>query len=322
VFAHYDRTRDDLAADVHGTSTTRLSRHLKFGTISVREMYWAVFDAHGLHHPLLRELYFREFYYILAWHEPRVLAGQLKHGRSFSTSEPSCPDEERGEYARNEPFDRRFLGMAWRDVGPGSKGERLLRAWQEGRTGVPLVDAAMRQLNCTGFMHNRCRMVVAMYLTKELFIDWREGERYFASRLVDYDPVQNSAGWQWSASVGSDAAPYFRVFNPFVQQARFDPGAVYVRHWVPELDLLVGGDASKARALSKWDSEAVRSWLRGNCTQRADTGNAKARKGRGNIVASTCYPDPILVDRRAAVEATKAAYRNHLSTSSRQPEHD
>ena len=119
--------------------------------------------------------------------------------------------------------------MPWRDA------PEELAAWQEGRTGLPIVDAAMRQLRATGWMHNRLRMVVAMFLTKNLLIDWREGERFFMRQLIDGDLAANNGGWQWSASTGTDAAPYFRLFNPINQSRNFDPEGRFLRHWLPEL---------------------------------------------------------------------------------------
>jgi deoxyribodipyrimidine photo-lyase len=126
-------------------------------------------------------------------------------------------------------FQRQYDRLPWRED------DAAFDAWCEGRTGVPIVDAAMRQLAQTGWMHNRRRMIVAMFLTKNLLLDWRLGERHFMQHLVDGDLASNNGGWQWAASTGTDAAPYFRVFNPVSQSEKFDPGGVYVRRWVPEL---------------------------------------------------------------------------------------
>lgn len=284
-FRDYETSRNDLARDVHGTSTTRLSKYLKFGSISVREAYWAIFDAHGLDHSLIRELLFREFYYGVAWTHPRVLRGMVDKGH------------------KNEPFDKniRVRDVRWISVAPGTPGAALLEAWKQGRTGVPLVDAGMRQLNATGFMHNRCRMVTAMFLTKDLLIDWREGEMYFASKLIDYDPVQNGAGWQWSASVGNDAAPYFRIFNPYTQQARFDPDAVYVRHWVPEIAEMTGDDKALVKMLSKWEDPGVRSAIR------------KKQKEKARKQSSFRYPDPVIQSHAEASAHAKEAYINAMT---------
>jgi deoxyribodipyrimidine photo-lyase len=111
----------------------------------------------------------------------------------------------------------------------------MLRAWQRGQTGYPIVDAGMRELLATGFMHNRVRMVVASFLTKDLIVDWRWGERFFAKHLTEYDPAVNNGSWQWAASTGCDAQPYFRIFNPWLQQSRFDPDCEYIKRWIPEL---------------------------------------------------------------------------------------
>ncbi|MCG8589473.1 MAG: FAD-binding domain-containing protein, partial [Proteobacteria bacterium] len=128
-----------------------------------------------------------------------------------------------------ENHRREYDGLAWNDDPEG------LAAWREGRTGYPIVDAGMRQLLATGWMHNRARMIAASFLTKDLLIDWREGERFFFEHLVDGDPASNNGGWQWAASTGTDAQPYFRIFNPVAQGKRFDPNGDYVRRWVPEL---------------------------------------------------------------------------------------
>jgi len=195
----YERTRDFPAVD----GTTGLSPHAKFGTISIREFHRAVTKRLGPGHPLLRQLYWRDFFTHVAFHFDRVF------GRPF-----------RAGYER----------LAWNDD------PRRFRRWQEGTTGFPIVDAGMRQLNETGFMHNRVRMVCASFLVKDLRIDWREGEKYFATKLEDYDPCVNNGNWQWAASTGCDAAPYFRIFNPWLQQKRYDPEAVYIKRWLPELE--------------------------------------------------------------------------------------
>ncbi|HSP97902.1 MAG TPA: deoxyribodipyrimidine photo-lyase, partial [Candidatus Dormibacteraeota bacterium] len=198
-----DRDRPDLDA------TSRLSPHLRFGTISVRRcvdralaLAAAERGAAAGATKWVDELVWREFYAALVAEHPRVLAGA---------------------------FRREFAAVAWNDDAPG------FRAWCEGRTGYPFVDAAMRQLMQTGWMHNRARMVVASFLTKDLLLDWRAGERLFMRHLVDGDPASNNGGWQWAASTGSDAQPYFRIFNPVLQGERFDPDGAYVRRFVPEL---------------------------------------------------------------------------------------
>lgn len=195
----YKQERDYPA--LNGIS--RLSAHLRFGTVSVRKLA-AYAWTHGSAGALawLDELIWRDFYHMIVWHHPRVVDANFRS---------EC--------------DR----VRWDDA-PG-----LFAAWCDGRTGYPLVDAAMRQLNTTGFMHNRLRMLTASFLTKDLGIDWRLGERYFADRLVDYDLAANNGGWQWAASTGCDAQPWFRIFNPVTQSERFDPQGVFIRVHVPEL---------------------------------------------------------------------------------------
>ena len=206
LFADFTRRIDDYRGTrdfpaVEGVS--RLSAHLRFGTISVRELA-AFASAHGGAgaETWLGELIWRDFYQMILWHHPHVVDACFK---------PSC--------------DR----IEW-DEAP----ERFA-AWCEGRTGYPIVDAAMRQLNSTGYMHNRLRMIAASFLTKDLGIDWRRGERYFADRLTDYDLAANNGGWQWAASTGCDAQPWFRIFNPVTQSERFDPEGVFIRRYLPEL---------------------------------------------------------------------------------------
>lgn len=190
--------------------TSRLSQDLRHGLISIRELFArcqaALENGTGAERRsaevYVRELIWREFYMQILWHRPEVL------------------DEE---------FDPQFRGLRW------SRNEADFRRWREGTTGFPIVDAAMRQLNETGFMHNRARMIVAMFLTKDLRLDWRLGERYFMQQLVDGEIASNNGGWQWSAGTGADAAPYFRIQNPWTQTRRFDPNGQYIKRWVPEL---------------------------------------------------------------------------------------
>ncbi|MBS1575850.1 MAG: deoxyribodipyrimidine photo-lyase [Bacteroidetes bacterium] len=182
--------------------TSRLSVHLRFGTISIREL---AREAGGLNETYLNELIWRDFYQMILWHFPHV------ESRSFKPE-----------------YDK----MKWRNH------EKEFEAWCEGQTGYPIVDAGMRQLNTTGYMHNRVRMVVASFLTKHLLIDWRWGEAYFAKKLLDYDLAANNGGWQWAAGSGCDAAPYFRIFNPDLQTKKFDSHLKYIRKWVPEFEEL------------------------------------------------------------------------------------
>jgi deoxyribodipyrimidine photo-lyase len=179
--------------------TTLMGAYIKFGCVSVREVY-AAFKKVEL---LKRQLYWREFYAYVVYHTPEVLS----ESRNYDTD----------------------VKVKW------VVSEDSFRKWCEGRTGFPLVDAGMRQMNRTGWMHNRARMVTASFLVKHLGIDWRKGERYFATKLVDYDPCNNNGGWQWSASTGTDAQPYFRIFNPWTQNKSHDPQCEYVRRWIPEL---------------------------------------------------------------------------------------
>jgi deoxyribodipyrimidine photo-lyase len=190
-------------------ATSRLSPHLHFGEVSVGQIWRAASTAAPeLAGPFLRQIGWREFCH--------HLIDQI----------PSMPDE---------PLDRRFAHFAWSDD------EAALRAWRQGQTGYPIVDAGMRELWQTGWMHNRVRMIVASFLTKHLLQRWQTGERWFWDTLVDADLANNAAGWQWVAGCGPDAAPYFRIFNPVLQGEKFDPQGEYVRRFVPELRRLPGG---------------------------------------------------------------------------------
>ena len=206
----YATARNVLGAP--GTST--LSPYLRFGMLSAREV--VVMASEAITHaptPAARagaemwrdELIWREFYLYVLLHHPRVL---------------------------HHAFNPRLRHIAWRDA-PGD-----LVAWETGQTGYPVVDACMRQLNTTGWMHNRGRMIVASFLTKDLLLDWRQGEAYFMQQLLDGDLAANNGGWQWTAGVGTDAAPYFRIFNPVLQSQKFDPAGDFIRRWVPELAAL------------------------------------------------------------------------------------
>ncbi len=200
-----DRNRMDL------DGTSGLSPYLRFGMLSARQAVWAARRAEAQAQNAaarrgaetwLNELIWREFYIAILYHFPFV------REKAFRPALREIP-------WRNDPDD--------------------FQAWAAGRTGYPVVDAAMRQLHTTGWMHNRARMIVASFLTKDLLVDWRWGERYFMQQLIDGDPASNNGGWQWTAGTGTDAAPYFRVFNPVLQGIKFDPHGVYVRRWVPEL---------------------------------------------------------------------------------------
>jgi deoxyribodipyrimidine photo-lyase len=206
---------EPFADDTLG-GTSVLSPYFRLGMLSPRQAYWAARAAYENAEgraaresveAWVNELAWREFYMHVMYHWPHV---------------------------SQHSFNREYDALEWRNA-PDD-----LAAWQEGRTGYPLVDAAMRQLNHIGWMPNRARMVVASFLTKDLLIDWRAGERYFMQHLIDGDPAANNGGWQWSAGTGTDAQPYFRIFNPVTQSQKFDPEGTYIRHWVPELRDVTG----------------------------------------------------------------------------------
>jgi len=182
--------------------TTQLSVHLRFGTISIRKLAQV---AGKLNQTWLNELIWRDFYMMILFHFPHVTEGAFKPKYNY---------------------------IQWRN------NENEFYAWCKGETGYPIVDAGMHELNTTGFMHNRVRMIVASFLVKHLLIDWRWGEAYFAQKLLDFDLSANNGGWQWAASSGCDAAPYFRVFNPYEQTKKFDPKLQYIKKWLPDYDEL------------------------------------------------------------------------------------
>ncbi len=181
-----------------GIPTSQMSAHLKFGTVSIREV--AHYAQHNSNY--MRELIWRDFYAHILYHFPDNLGSAMKP-------------------AMNK--------IRW------SENKKYVKAWSEGKTGFPIVDAGMRQLNATGYMHNRARMIVASFFVKTLLQDWQVGEKIFAQKLVDYDPASNNGGWQWIASTGTDSQPYFRIFNPWLQQGTYDPIGEYISKWVPEL---------------------------------------------------------------------------------------
>ena len=232
-FSRYATTRDDIPNE---RGTTRLSVHLKFGVVSVREAFAA---ARGVP-ALQREFLIRAFYDQVAYHFKLLPL-------------------------RREP--------EWNDP----RAPRHFEAWTRGRTGFPLVDAAMRQLSATGFMHNRCRMLVASFLVKALHVDWREGERWFATQLVDYHPAANNGGWQWAAGTGTDSQPYFRFFSPWIQSAKHDPDADYIKRHVPELRDV--------------PAKAIHTWFKAHAAY-----------------PGASYPAPI-VDNGIEVKKTLAAYK-------------
>jgi deoxyribodipyrimidine photo-lyase len=197
IIKSYDRTRDFPALE---GGTSRIGVHLRFGTISIRKLARLVQQLNSTY---LNELTWREFYQAILWHFPHVV---------------------------HHSFKPAYDALEWRN------NEDEFARWCEGKTGYPIVDAGMRQLNETGYMHNRIRMVTASFLTKHLLVDWRWGEAYFAQHLLDYELASNNGGWQWAAGSGCDAAPYFRIFNPYLQTKKFDPNLDYIRKWVPEFE--------------------------------------------------------------------------------------
>ncbi|WP_445384855.1 cryptochrome/photolyase family protein [Robiginitalea sp. IMCC44478] len=194
---NYEDTRNFPAKD----GTSHLGPHLRFGTISVRQAAKKALDSEN--ETFLNELIWREFFMQILWHYPETV---------------------------NNAFKKKYDRIPWRNK------EEEFEKWKNGNTGYQLVDAGMRQLNKTGYMHNRVRMLVASFLCKHLLIDWRWGEAYFAEKLLDYEQASNVGNWQWAAGSGVDAAPYFRIFNPMTQVDKFDKGRNYIRQWVEEVD--------------------------------------------------------------------------------------
>jgi deoxyribodipyrimidine photo-lyase len=199
LIIHYQNRRE-MPELTDGTS--KLGLHLRFGTISIRQLAQR---ARKLSETFLNELIWRDFYAMILANHPQVV---------------------------EKSFRKEYDNIAWRN------NIADFEAWKSGKTGYPLVDAGMRQLNATGFMHNRVRMVVASFLCKHLLIDWRWGEAYFAQKLLDFDLASNNGGWQWASGSGTDAAPYFRIFNPTAQQDKFDKNTRYIRRWVADIDKL------------------------------------------------------------------------------------
>jgi len=216
----YDENRDFPAKN----GTSRLGIHLRFGTISIRE---AVAHAQKLNDTWLNELIWRDFYSMILANFPHVV---------------------------NHAFKAKYDAIPWRNS------KKDFQKWCEGKTGYPIVDAGMRELNQTGYMHNRVRMIVASFLTKHLLIDWRWGEAYFAEKLLDYELASNNGGWQWAAGTGTDAQPYFRIFNPYSQTDKFDKNKAYIRKWVPEINTsdypkpMVDHKEARQRALDTYKS--------------------------------------------------------------------
>tara|TARA_R100001163_G_C5066224_1_gene204521 strand:+ start:246 stop:1637 length:1392 start_codon:yes stop_codon:yes gene_type:complete len=207
-FKDYDKKRDCF-----DYQTTHLSGYLKFGCVSIREAYHAIKSKLGARSGLLRQLYWRDFYHNITWGFPHVIGGPMKK-------------EYKPKWDTNAT---------------------LFNKWKQGKTGFPIVDANMRAMNETGFMHNRGRMIVSSFLVKIMLMDWKKGEKYFAQTLYDYDVSNNNGGWQWSASTGADSQPYFRIFNPWLQSEKYDKEAKFIKKWIPELNDI------PAKHLHKWD---------------------------------------------------------------------
>lgn len=206
---HYQNTHNDLSKN-----TSQLSAYIKFGCVSVREVY----NVMKANKAFTRQLIWRDFYSNILYSFPHVLQRSLK---------PS------------------YDAIKW------STNKRYLDAWKNGQTGFPVVDAGMRQLNKTGYMHNRARLIVASFLVKTLLLNWREGERYFATKLVDYDVASNNGNWQWIMGGGADSQPYFRIFNPWLQSAEHDENGSYIKKWIPELEEVLAKD------LHKWNETCI-----------------------------------------------------------------
>lgn len=217
-FSSYDKERDSFTY-----KTTRLSAYLKFGCVSIRETYYAMYNTFkNRHDSLIRELIWREFYAHLLYHYPQMLKG-------ISLKE-------------------KYNNIKW-------KGTRaMFNRWCNAKTGFPMVDACMRELLETGYMHNRGRMLVSSFLVKILLVDWRWGEKFFAQRLIDYDPASNNGGWMWSSGTGTDSQPYFRILNPWTQSQKHDKDAEYIKRFLPELKDVPSKD------IHKWD-ETYTEWL-------------------------------------------------------------
>ncbi len=236
-FQKYNTTRNFPSIE-----TTKLSAHNKFGTCSIREIYHTIKLELNDNNELIKQLYWRDFYTYIAFYNPYVFGKSFQH---------------------------KYVSLPWEN------NTTLFEKWCKGLTGVPIVDAGMNQLNATGYMHNRVRLITASFLVKDLLIDWQWGEQYFAQKLVDYDPAVNNGNWQWVASTGADRQPYFRTFNPWLQQKKYDPECTYIKKWVP--------------ALKSIDTKTIHNWE-----------NSK--------IIIKDYPKPI-VNHQAQIKKTIALYK-------------
>ncbi len=196
--------------------TTLLSAYLKFGNLSIREVFYEVKKLFGVNHDLIKQFIWRDFYAQLLYCFPQVLGNALKE---------------------------KYNDIEWEN------NKDFLKSWKNGLTGFPIVDAGMRELAQTGYMHNRARLITACFLIKTLLIDWQEGEKHFARNLIDYDPASNNGNWQWVASTGADSQPYFRIFNPWTQQKKHDKDCIYIKKWISELENI------PVKSIHKWNED-------------------------------------------------------------------
>jgi deoxyribodipyrimidine photo-lyase len=279
-FKDYKSKRDFLTY-----KTTFLSAHNHFSTVSCREVYHKMVEKLGKSSGLINEMHWRDFYMNITFHFPRILKGQITNGKDSKSQVTNGKDSKsqvtngkdsksqvtngkdsksqvRDSKSHNQSFKSQYDKIKW---DKSSTADKRFDAWCKGETGFPIIDACMRQLNTTGYMHNRGRMIVASFLTKDLHIDWRWGEQYFATKLVDYDPMSNSGGWQWASSVGTDAQPYYRIFNPWTQSEKYDAKAEYIKKWVPELVNL------EPKEIHKWYKVYDNDELYDNISKRANS---------------------------------------------------
>jgi len=247
-FSKYDKKRDQLTYE-----TTYLSAYLKFGCVSPREAFHAMKASKGDSEAMIRELIWRDYYAHIMNKYPHVIG---------------------------EPYYEKYKKFKWETR------TKEFNAWKEGRTGFPVVDAGMRQLNETGYMHNRCRMIVSSFLVKLLRVDWRKGERYFAQQLVDYDVASNNGGWQDAFGSGAGAQPYYRIFNPWTQPQKYDKDAEYIKRWIPELRDV------PADLILKWDDPKIREETRGEYN-----------------LSKKDYPEPV-IDYKTEREKTLSIYKS------------
>ena len=211
----YNTNRNNLTIQ-----TSLLSAYIKYGCVSIREVYWHILNLFGKSNQLISQLFWREFYFYIAYYFPQVLKGKN--------------------------YNTKYDAIKW------NTNNKLFKAWCDGLTGYPIIDAAMTELNTTGYMHNRGRLITSNFLNRILGQDWRKGEQYFATQLTDYDPSVNNGNWQWIASTGVDPKPYFqRLFNPWLQSKKFDKNAEYIKKWLPQLSDI------PAKELHEWEKYSI-----------------------------------------------------------------